>query len=86
MFRSFSRYVRAGTVQKARVLEQAGGAAVVLEADSSGQELFRIACGISFFGYFVLPSSGFRYSGIFAGWKNSVTACSNLATVFSMVS
>ena len=46
MFRSFSRYVRAGTVQKARVLEQAGGAAVVLEADSSGQELFRIACGI----------------------------------------
>lgn len=32
--------------KNARVLEQAGGAAVVLEADSSGQELFRIACGI----------------------------------------
>ena len=32
--------------KNARVLEEAGGAAVLLEADSSGQVLFRTACGI----------------------------------------
>lgn len=32
--------------KNARVLEQSGAAAVVLEADSSGQELFRLSCGI----------------------------------------
>ena len=32
--------------KNARVLEEAGGAAVLLEADSSGQVLFQTACGI----------------------------------------
>lgn len=32
--------------KNARVLEKAGGARVLLEKDSSGQELFRLACGI----------------------------------------
>ena len=32
--------------KNARVLEEAGGAAVLLEKDSSGQALFRAACGI----------------------------------------
>ena len=32
--------------KNARVLEEAGGAAVLLEADSSGQALFQAACGI----------------------------------------
>ena len=32
--------------QNARVLEKAGGAAVVLEQDASGQTLFQTACGI----------------------------------------
>ena len=32
--------------KNARVLEHAGGAVVLLEQDSSGQELFRAACGI----------------------------------------
>ena len=32
--------------KNARVLERAGGAVVLLEQDSSGQELFRAACGI----------------------------------------
>ena len=32
--------------KNARVLEEAGGAAVLLETDSSGQVLFRTACGI----------------------------------------
>ena len=31
--------------KNARVLERAGGAVVLLEQDSSGQELFRAACG-----------------------------------------
>ena len=32
--------------KNARVLEKAGGAAVVLEQDASGQTLFQTACGI----------------------------------------
>ena len=32
--------------KNARVLEEAGGAAVLLEKDSSGQTMFQIACGI----------------------------------------
>ena len=32
--------------KNARVLEEAGGAAVLLEKDSSGQALFQVACGI----------------------------------------
>ena len=32
--------------KNARALEEAGGAAVLLEKDSSGQALFQAACGI----------------------------------------